>query len=72
MPGWMAACGLGYPVSIEGGSKNTGGRICWYNGLFSPEITANTVIAWRRNIPNSQAVNKFIDEINAFEALKSI
>ena len=69
--GVMAACGLGYPVSIEGAARY------WREDLLvqrplSPEITANTVIAWRRNIPNSQAVNKFIDEINAFEALKSI
>ena len=33
-----------------------------------PEITAGTVIAWRRNIPYAQAVLKFIDEINAFQA----
>lgn len=69
--GVMAACGLGYPVSIEGATRY------WREDLLvqrplSPEITANTVIAWRRNIPNPQAVNKFIDEINAFEALKSI
>ena len=32
--GVMAACGLGYPVSIEG-LQDTGGRICWYNGLFT-------------------------------------
>ena len=35
-------------------------------------ITANTVIAWRRNILNSRAVNKFIEEINAFKALMMI
>lgn len=33
-----------------------------------PEITSNTVIAWRRNIPYSQAVSKFIEEINASKA----
>jgi len=33
-----------------------------------PEITASTVIAWRRNIPYSLAMNKFIEEINAFKA----
>ena len=69
--GVMADCGLGYPVSIEGAARY------WREDLLvqrplSPEITANTVIAWRRNIPNPKAVNKFIDEINAFEALKSI
>ena len=33
---------------------------------ISPEITTSTVIAWRRNIPYSQAVSKMIEEINAF------
>ena len=32
-------------------------------GRLYPEITANCVIAWRRNIPYSQAVNKMIEEI---------
>ena len=35
-------------------------------GRLYPEITANCVIAWRRNIPYSQAVNKMIEEINDF------
>ena len=35
-------------------------------GRLYPEITANCVIAWRRNIPYSQAVNKMIEEINAY------
>lgn len=65
--GVMAFHGLGYPVSIEGAAKY------WREDLLvqrrlSPEISANTVIAWRRNIPYSLAVNKFIEEIHAFEA----
>lgn len=63
----MAANGLGYPISIEGAAKY------WREDLLvqrriSPEITTSTVIAWRRNIPYSQAVRKMIDEINAFQA----
>lgn len=63
----MAFHGLGYPVSIEGAAKY------WREDLLvqrrlSPEISANTVIAWRRNIPYALAVNKFIEEIHAFEA----
>lgn len=38
------------------------------NFSTNAEITANTVIAWRRNIPHSYAVHKFIEEINAFKA----
>lgn len=65
--GVMAFHGLGYPVSIEGATKY------WRENLLvqrrlAPEIFANTVIAWRRNIPYSLAVNKFIEEIHAFEA----
>ena len=65
--GVMAAYGLGYPVSIEGAAKYWREDILVQRKLF-PEITASTVMAWRRNIPYSQAVNKFIEEINAFEA----
>ena len=65
--GVMAAYGLGYPVSIEGAAKYWREDILVQRKLF-PEITASTVIAWRRNIPYSQAVNKFIEEINASEA----
>ena len=65
--GVMAAYGLGYPVSIEGAAKYWREDLLVQRRLF-PEITANTVIAWRRNIPYSQAVYKFIEEINAFGA----
>ncbi len=65
--GVMARYGLGYPVSIEGAAKYWREDILVQKRLF-PEITASTVIAWRRNIPYSKAVNRFIEEINAFEA----
>lgn len=65
--GVMAANGLGYPISIEGAVKYWREDILVQRRLY-PEITANCVIAWRRNIPYSQAVNKMIEEINAFRA----
>ena len=58
---------LGYPVSIEGATKYWREDLLVQRRLY-PEITASTVIAWRRNIPYSLAVNKFIEEIHAFEA----
>ena len=63
----MAFHGLGYPISVEGAAKY------WRRDLIvqrrlSPKIAASTVIAWRRNIPYSLAVNKFIEEIHAFKA----
>lgn len=65
--GVMAMNGLGYPISIEGAAKY------WRQDLLvqrrlSPEIKANTVIAWRRNIPYSRAIQLFIEEINAYQA----
>ena len=65
--GVMAINGLGYPISIEGAMRY------WRRDLvvqktLSPEIMASTVIAWRRNIPYSPAVSKFIEEINAYKA----
>ena len=65
--GVMVANGLGYAVSIEGAAKYWREDLLVQRRLY-PEITASTVIAWRRNIPYSQAVNKMIEEINAFRA----
>ncbi len=65
--GVMAVAGLGYPVSIEGASKYWREDLLVQRRLYPP-ITSNTVIAWRQNIPNSQAVKRFIEEINAFRA----
>ena len=65
--GVMAIHGLGYPVSIEGATKFWREDLLVQRRLY-PEITASTVIAWRRNMPYSLAMNKFIEEINAFKA----
>lgn len=63
----MVKNGLGYQVSIEGAGKYWDDSYVTQRKLY-PEIIASTVIAWRRNIPYSQAVSKFIEEINAFKA----
>ena len=65
--GVMATHGLGYPVSIEGAAKYWRKDLLVQRRLY-PEIAASTVIAWRRNIPYSLAINKFIEKINAFRA----
>ena len=59
--------GLGYPVSIEGAPRYWRTDLLIQKPLY-PEIKSNTVIAWRRNIPYAQAVECFIDEVNAFKA----
>lgn len=63
----MAMNGLGYPISISGAAKYWRTNLIVQRKLF-PEITSNTVLAWRRNIPYSRAVSRFIEEINAFWA----
>lgn len=65
--GVMAMEGLGYPVSISGAAKYWRNDLIIQKKLY-PEIKSSTVIAWRRHIPYSKAINLFIEEINAFEA----
>ena len=65
--GIMALNGLGYTVSIEAAIQYWREYLLIQKRQYQ-EITANTVIAWRRNIPHSYAVHKFIEEINAFKA----
>ncbi len=63
--GVMAMHGLGYPVSIEGATRYWQKDMLVQRKLF-PEIRTSTVIAWRRNIPYSPVVSRFIEEIQTF------
>lgn len=63
----MASYGLGYPVSIEGAAKYWKEDMIVQRRLY-PEIKTSNVFAWRRNIPHSLAVQKTIEEINAYKA----
>lgn len=54
--------GLGYAVSIEGACKYWREDLIVQKRLF-PEIKSSTVIAWKRNVPNSLAVKKMIEDI---------
>lgn len=65
--GVLAMHGLGYPISIEGAARYWSKEFLVQRRL-SPELETSTVIAWRRNIPYSPAVARFIDEINACKA----
>lgn len=58
----MAMNGLGYPISIEGAGHYWRKDLLVQKRLY-PEIETSTVIAWRRNIPYSSAVRKFIELI---------
>lgn len=61
--GVMALYGLGYPISIEGAARYWRNDLVVQKRLF-PELKTSTVIAWRRNIPYSPAVSRFIEELN--------
>lgn len=61
--GVMALYGLGYPISIEGATRYWRNDLVVQKRLF-PELKTSTVIAWRRNIPYSPAVSRFIEELN--------
>ena len=61
--GVMVLHGLGYPVSIEGAARYWRNDLVVQKRLF-PELKTSTVIAWRRNIPYSPAVSRFIEELN--------
>lgn len=63
--GVLAWKGAGYPISVEGAGRYWKEEYIVQKRLY-PEITANTVIAWRRNIPNSPVVERFIEEIKDF------
>lgn len=63
--GIMAMHGLGYPISIEGAGRYWRKDLIVQKRLY-PEIKTSTVIAWRRNIPYSIAVSRFIEQIKAF------
>lgn len=64
--GVMALHGLGYPISIEGAARYWRKDLVVQKRLF-PEIRTSTVIAWRRNIPYSPAVSRFIEELHMEE-----
>lgn len=60
--GIFASSGQGYPVSVAGAGKYWSKELLVQKKLF-PEIKSSTVIAWKRNVPNSLAVKKMIEEL---------
>lgn len=61
----MVAGGLGYSVVVEGAMPFGSNRDLVYRPL-EPELTADSVFAWRRKQPFSLAVTKFIEHIQCF------
>lgn len=58
----MVQAGLGYSIAIEGGLPFLDDRRLVYRPL-SPELLTSSVIAWKKQQPNSLAVTKFIEFI---------
>lgn len=60
--GIMVMNGLGYQISVEGAARY------WRSDLIvqrklSPPMETGSIIAWRRNIPYSPCVSRFIEEV---------
>lgn len=66
--GVMAMNGLGYPISIEGAGRYWKENLLVQKRLL-PEMKTSTLLAWRRNIPYSPAVVKFIEEVQRFKTV---
>jgi DNA-binding transcriptional LysR family regulator len=64
----MVEQGLGYVLTIEGARKFLDDRILVRKRL-DPELTATTVLAWKRQQPFSLAVSKFIEHIKCFKGI---
>lgn len=63
--GVMVLHGLGVAVSVEGTGRYWDKDLIVQKRLY-PEIQTSMVIAWRRNIPYSPMVSRFIEEIRAY------
>ena len=63
--GVMVLHGLGVAVSVEGAGRYWDKDLIVQKRLY-PEIQTSMVIAWRRNIPHSPMVSRFIEEIRAY------
>ncbi len=59
--GVMAIHGLGYPVSQAGGNPILERRFTGAKKTAQPQVKANTIMAWRRNLPQSKAIRLFIN-----------
>lgn len=60
--GVFVSQGLGYSLSVEGACKYWKDDLIVQRPLY-PEIKTGTIIAWKRNIPYSIAVQKMIEEL---------
>ena len=61
----MVSSGLGYSIVIEGLMPLWNQSVITYRPLY-PELTATSVLAWKRGQPFSPAATKFIEHIKCF------
>lgn len=66
----MVRAGLGYALIIEGGLPFLEQSEVCLLPLY-PELTATSVLAWRRGQPFSTAVNRFLEHAKCFLSMKT-
>ncbi len=66
----MVSRGLGYSLVIEGAMPFWDKSKVTYRPLY-PELTATSVLAWKRGQPFSPAAAKFIESIRCFSGIKT-
>ncbi len=66
----MVSRGLGYSIVIEGMMPFWDQSKITYRPLY-PELTATSVLAWKRGQPFSPAVTKFIEHIKCFLSIEN-
>lgn len=67
----MVQGGLGYSITIEGSLPFLDKEKITYRPL-SPELTATSVLAWKKQQPFSQAAARFIEHIKCFVSMNGI
>lgn len=67
----MVQGGLGYSLSVEGAVPFLDKQQITYRPL-SPELQANSAIAWKKQQPFSLATTKFIEHVKCFLGINSI
>lgn len=67
----MVKSGLAYAVSVEGALPFWDKSKITYRPLY-PELTATSVLAWKRGQPFSPAVTKFIEHIKCFLSMGEV
>lgn len=67
----MVQRGLAYSIAIEGSVPFWDEEKITYRPLY-PELTANSVLAWKKQQPFTLAADKFIEHLKCFLSISNI